>query len=110
MYISVRVYRAKREGVSELNRRVQEEFVPLVSRLPGFVSYFGVDQGDGKWASISVFQTEDAVRASNKAAAEWVEKRARPLIESGPDTTTGTVAVTGTGQRDVLIEQPPRTH
>lgn len=110
MYASVRVYRARPENVKELNRRVNEEFVPLVSKLPGYVSYFGIDQGDGKWASISVFQSEDAAKASNKTAAEWVQKRVKPLIESGPDTTTGVVAVGGSAQQSVRVEESARTH
>ncbi len=110
MYASVRVYRAKKENIDELNRRVKEEFVPLVSKLPGYVSYFWIDQGDGKWASISVFQTAEAARSSNKVAAEFVQKRVRPLIESGPDTTTGIVAVAGAGQQEVMAEQAAQAH
>lgn len=110
MYASVRVYRARPENVAELNRRVNDEFVPLVSKLPGYVAYFGIDQGDGSWASVSIFQSEEAANASNKTAADWVQRRVKPMIVSGPDTTTGNVAVAGPMQQSVLTEQTVHTH
>ena len=44
-YLTVRRY----DGVTnskEAARRVQEEFIPLISKLPGFISYYWVDEGD----------------------------------------------------------------
>jgi hypothetical protein len=44
MYATVRRY----EGVtspSEAARRVRESFVPIISKIPGFVAYYWVDAG-----------------------------------------------------------------
>lgn len=46
MYAVVRRY----DGVTdpaEAGRRVSEGFVPLLSRVPGFVAYYWVDAGRG---------------------------------------------------------------
>ncbi len=98
MYAAIRVYRYRAEKREELDRRVQSEFVPLVSKLPGYVAYFGVDQGDGKWASISVFQSKEVAAASNRTAADWVQKRLQGMMESGPDITMGEVVASGTSK------------
>ena len=111
MYASIRGYRVKRNRLKELDRIVSEEFVPLVSKLPGFVAYFGIDQGDGKWASISIFSSEEAAKASNKTAAEFVQKRVMPLIESGPELTTGIVAAIGpSAHGEAAFEEPAQPH
>lgn len=110
MYASIRKYRVKRDKVKELDRIVSEEFVPLVSKLPGYVAYFGVDQGDGNWASISIFNSEEAAKASNKSAADFVQKRVKPLIESGPEVMTGTVAAVGPTARGASFEEAVQTH
>ncbi|MFM7732296.1 MAG: hypothetical protein ACKO6F_02280 [Cyanobium sp.] len=44
--------------------------------LPGFVAYYFVDVGEAgdRMISLSVFETEEAAEASNRIAAQWVER------------------------------------
>jgi hypothetical protein len=47
MYVTVRRY----EGVSdpsEVERQVDEGFIPIISEMPGFVAYYFVDAGAGE--------------------------------------------------------------
>jgi hypothetical protein len=91
MHASVRRYQAL--DVEDLVRKVQEEFVERVKTVEGFVGYYVIDGRDGTVTSVTVGETEDAVKASNLLAKEWVVERASHLVASAPDLTTGEVRV-----------------
>jgi hypothetical protein len=44
--------------------------------LPGFIAYYFVDVGEAgdRMISLSVFESSEAAAASNRIAAEWVER------------------------------------
>jgi hypothetical protein len=90
MYASIRRY----EGVTnprEAAKRVNEGFVPLVSKLPGFVAYFWLDGGGGVMVSTSVFKDQAGAQESNKKAADWVRQNLAPLLPNPPQITAGEV-------------------
>ena len=115
MYATTRRY----EGVTdpgEAGRRVNEGFVPLISKMPGFVAYYWADAGGGVMVSTSVFQDRAGVEASNKQAgchaafaaktgpvdragveesnrqaADWVRQNMAPLLPNPPQITAGEV-------------------
>jgi hypothetical protein len=88
MYISIRRY--KTESSAEVTRPVQEEFVPLISKAPGFVAYYAIEAGDDVWASVSIFDTQAQAEDSNRVAAEWVKKAVASLV-GPPEVTAGKV-------------------
>ena len=90
MYATVRRY----EGVTdpaEAGRRVDEGFVPLVSRIPGFVAYYWVDAGGGVMVSTSVFEERSSAEESNRAAAEWAGQNLATLLPNPPQISAGEV-------------------
>lgn len=62
MYTVIRTYTTS--DAAELTRRIQDEFVPIIRELPGFVGYYVVDAGDGKFASITVCRDRSAAEES----------------------------------------------
>lgn len=96
MYATVRRY----EGVTdpaEAGRRVSESWVPLISKVPGFVSYYWADAGGGVMVSTTVFQDRAGVEESNRMAAEWVKQNLAPLMPNAPQITAGEVVATAKG-------------
>ena len=93
MHASIRKYRINSDAVVALAVRVEDGFVPIISRLPGFVSYMVVDAGDGIVASISVFENEEAAEQSNAAAAAWVKENLSDVITEAPEITAGEIAL-----------------
>lgn len=90
MYATTRRY----EGVAdpgEAARLVNESFLPLISKVPGFVAYYWADAGGGVMVSTSVFQSREGVEESNKQAADWVRKNMAPLLPNPPQITAGEV-------------------
>ena len=89
-YLTVRRY----EGVpdsKEAARQVREGFIPLISKIPGFISYYWVDEADGIMVSVSVFETREAEEESNRLAADFVKKHIAPLLPKPPQITAGQV-------------------
>ena len=94
MYASVRAYRVNPSRLKEFDDIVQSEFVPLYSGAHGFVAYYAIDAGDGRWVSVGLFDTEDAAKAANALTAQFVGQRLLPMIQKGPEITTGRVVAT----------------
>lgn len=93
MYASIRKYRIGTEAVAALVVRVEDGFVPIISKLPGFVSYMVVDAGNGVAASISIFDSAEAAEQSNSAAATWVRENLSDVITEPPEITAGEIAL-----------------
>lgn len=96
MFATIRQYDTNIDQTAELNRIVQEEFVPLLQSLPGFISYQWIDVGNvgGRMVSVSVFDTAEHAEGSNKAAAIWVKSRPdfgaiSCFVEAGPVVAHG---------------------
>ena len=88
-YLTVRRY----EGVPDSKQaasRVQE-FIPLISKIPGFISYYLVDEGDGVTVSVSVFATREAEEESNRLAADFIKQHLARLLPNPPQITAGQV-------------------
>ncbi|MGV9454093.1 hypothetical protein [Streptomyces sp. NPDC003635] len=94
MYVVMRRY----EGVTdsaEAGRRVDEGFVPLLRRVPGFVAYYFVDAGDGVMVSTSVFEDQAGAEESIERAADFVRDNLAPLLPNRPHVTAGPVVAAG---------------
>jgi hypothetical protein len=89
MYVAVRRFEGVRD--SQKVAQVAEDFVPLISELPGFVAYYLVDAGDGVTVSTSVFEHKDAEEQSTFVAGEFVEEHLAPLLPNPPQVTAGEV-------------------
>ena len=93
MFAVIRRYNTHVGTVQKIEQRVRDGFVPLVSRLPGFVSYDLVCSSDGSLVSTSVFETREAAEDSNRLASDWVHENLASLIRTAPVILSGTVMV-----------------
>jgi hypothetical protein len=92
MYVAVRRY----EGVTDpqkVAKVAEEDFVPIISELPGFVAHYTLDAGDGVMVGISVFEHKDAEEQSTYRAGELVGEHLEPLLPNPPQVTAGEVVV-----------------
>ena len=99
MYAVIRRYRvAEGASVEELMQRVHRGFVPIISRVPGFVAYHAVDLGDGAVVSVSVFDGRDAAEESTRRAADYVDRELAGLFAGPPEVEHGEVGAHAVGQ------------
>jgi hypothetical protein len=88
MYVAVRRY----EGVTDSQKvaqLVEEDYMPIISEMPGFVAYYCVDAGDGVMVSISVFEHKDAEEQSTYRAGKFVAEDLGLLSPNPPQVTAG---------------------
>ena len=95
MFAAIRYYQADPPSIDEVVRRVQEDFVPLIRDMRGFVSYFILVPSDreGDIVSVSVFEDQQSAEESNRKAAEWVVQNLRELLRPTPEFASGQVVV-----------------
>jgi hypothetical protein len=91
MYGTIRRYKIR--NPKEFTDKVNESFINVVRTIPGFVSYMAIDEGDGWWASVSVFATREAAAQSGAVAAKWVKEHADKLVWGPPEVSAGPVVV-----------------
>jgi heme-degrading monooxygenase HmoA len=90
MHAAIRRYKAKPGSASELARRAQEGFVPLVSGLPGFIAYYGLAV-DNDVVTVSIFEDQAGEEESTRRAAEWVKHNLAEFLEGSPEVIAGHV-------------------
>jgi hypothetical protein len=73
MHTTIRQYDAQRGRMSEMMRSIQDEFMPLVSAIPGFVAYEALDAGD-RLVTISTFDSKEGTEESARRAAKFLEE------------------------------------
>jgi len=95
----MRIYQPERTDVPEDEHRAlleaaRSNFVSKISDLPGFVSYYFMEAGEGKIASISIFESQTAADASNNLAQEWVKnEQVAEFLHMPPQIVAGEVLV-----------------
>jgi hypothetical protein len=91
MYGTIRRYKVSKP--KEFNERVNSSFINVVRKVPGFISYIAIDEGDGWWASVSLFENKEGIIQSDRVAADWVKQNAADLVSGSPEITAGIVVV-----------------
>ena len=95
MYCTIRRYEAiDQNRTSELVKKVDETFVPRLSKLPGFSGYELIEAGNGVLSSISFFDTSAQADESTRVASTWVrEQKLETALPNPPKITSGEVVV-----------------
>jgi len=83
MYVAIRRLKAQPGSIDEAVRRVENELVPILSSVPGFIEYDMVQVGEDVGLTISFFETQEQAEESNRRAADWVKQNLAPLA-AGP--------------------------
>jgi heme-degrading monooxygenase HmoA len=93
MFAAIRRYKLNAGAHPEFDRVANQDFMPILSAMPGFVAYYGIDSTSDEWASLSIFESREAAEEGNRRAADFVRERLRPLVASGPEILLGTLVV-----------------
>lgn len=89
-YVSVREYEVK--DSAEVARIAQKEFVPIVKKISGFVSWDLIAISKTKLITVSNFGTQAAAEESAEKAKEWGKKALAEWVVSPPEISNGEVA------------------
>ncbi|HEX9640998.1 MAG TPA: hypothetical protein VGB13_06770 [Candidatus Krumholzibacteria bacterium] len=76
----------------ELTTKVNETFLPKLSKLPGFAGYYLIEAGNGVFSSVGLFETPEQGMESTNVAATWIrDEKLETLIPNAPKITSGKV-------------------
>ena len=94
-YVVIRIRTVKPDrSADELMALIQDEFVPLMEDVPGFIWYVaGANPETRGQFSVGVFEDEAGAAESNRRAAEWGEQGAADFVEGEPAVYEGVIGV-----------------
>ena len=91
MFAVIRHYHFNPGDGAEIDRRIREEFVPLVKGAKGFVRYYWLDTGNGEGASLSVYKDKAGADESVRLAGDYVQEHLSKLLTQKPEIIEGSV-------------------
>lgn len=91
MFAVIRQYHFNSKDSTEIDRLIREEFVPIVKKAKGFVSYYWLDTGNGNGASFGVFKDKSGADESVGLAADYVQKHMSRLFTQKPEVIEGPI-------------------
>ena len=91
MFAVIRHYHFNPKDGAEIDRRIREEFVPIVKTAKGFVRYYWLDTGNGEGASVSVFKDKAGADESVRLAVDWVKENLSKLLIQKPEIIEGPI-------------------
>lgn len=93
MFTTLRVYEMSAAWDDELQKHVEEGFLPELRKEPGFVAYYALDAGPMVFASVTVCEDRASAEASNRIAARYAQQHLADRFPSLPEITLGEVKV-----------------
>jgi len=91
MFAVIRHYHFSSKDGAEIDRRIHEEFVPIVKKAKGFVRYYWLDTGQGEGASVGVFNDKAGADESVHLAADYVREHLSKLLTQKPEIIEGPI-------------------
>lgn len=91
MYIAIQKYYIIAGSCDEFMQRVQGGFVPIISQMPGFISYYAMQVRNDEVVTISIFETKVEAEEYTPRMSEWFQKNIAWLIQGFPEETVGRV-------------------
>lgn len=88
MFLSIRKYsnvQSRDEGI----RRIEENLIPILRSLPGFISYYLVDFEDGDIGSVSVYGTQEDADQATETVLKWVKDNLSEFLPEDPEIMRG---------------------
>ena len=100
MFATIRRYESiDQSRTAELVKKVDEDLVPSLSKLPGFEGYSLIEAGDGIMSSVGFFDTSEHAAESTRVASDWVrEQKLETALPNPPKITSGEVVVRKTAE------------
>ncbi len=93
MSLSVTRVKVAAGSEREIARHVQESFVPLVSKEPGFLAFYLVSTPGDEVTMISMFQDQGGAEVFNRKTLEWITQTIAKQARGSVQFTTGQVLV-----------------
>ena len=74
MYATIRRYKVNSEVTPEVIKLIMEGFVPLINQSRGLVAYYVLDEEDGAFSTVTIFEEREQLQKANALAADWMKQ------------------------------------
>ena len=74
MHAAIRRYRVRPEVTPEVIKQIMEGFVPLINQSRGLVAYYVLDEEDGAFSTVTIFEEREQLEKANGLAADWMKQ------------------------------------
>src|SRR5918911_884418 len=74
MHAAIRRYKVRPEVTTEVIEHIMEGFVPLIKQSPGLLAYYVLDEEDGAFSTVSIFEEREQLERANGLAAQWMKQ------------------------------------
>ncbi len=91
MHVAIRRYQMDPASFDEVNRQVNEGFIPIIKDADGFLAYYVVEAGAGEIATVGVFEDQAGAEESVRMAADFIRQNLAALLPNPPEITAGEV-------------------
>jgi hypothetical protein len=96
MYAVVRTYEMAEDWDDTLVKHLNDDFVPTIEKVAGFVSYHALQAGERLFCSVTIFENRGGGAESNRLAAEYVQRHLANRFVTAPEITSGEVVASRT--------------
>ena len=93
MYIIIKKFRS--EAIEKAIETARTGFLPVVSKIPGFIDYHLITSGDGMLVSVLLFKSKAEGDASTAASRQWVKDNKFDSLYQLQELISGEVVVKG---------------
>jgi heme-degrading monooxygenase HmoA len=73
-HVRMGIYAITQGKYEELRENAREGMAPILRDSPGFVFYSLTDVGDGRFVSVSTWETREQAEAASTKTAQWVRE------------------------------------
>jgi hypothetical protein len=91
MFAVIRHYHFDKKDSAEVDRLIEEQFVPIMRKAKGLQRYYWLDTGEGEGASFGVFEDKNGADESVALAAEFVRTHMAKLLRQKPEIIEGAI-------------------
>jgi hypothetical protein len=92
MFAVIRRYEGiETAAIPEIMRSVNENLLPALGDIPGFVAYFALEEGNGVIASISVFRDRASADEGARVFADPARRSTGRDLLTAPQVTSGEI-------------------
>ena len=74
MHAAIRRYKVRPEVTPEVIKQIMDGFVPLIKQSPGLLAYYVLDEEDGAFSTVSIFEEREQLERANGLAANWMKQ------------------------------------
>jgi hypothetical protein len=92
MFAVIRHYHFDKNDCAEIDRLINDDFVPLIRKAAGFVHYYWLDTGNGEGPWFGVFKDKTGADESVRLVSDFVRTKMAKLLREKPEIVEGPTA------------------